>query len=86
MKKHLLWSLAAGFVLAAALASVPAEADVAWTGPGWYVEASATGLDTELVSGPYADEATCKANQPADDDNYMYDCEYETSDPNGGGG
>ncbi|MGE5625618.1 MAG: hypothetical protein ACM3ZT_08735 [Bacillota bacterium] len=77
------WSLVAGFILAGALVSAPAGADINWSGPGWYVEASATGLDTELVSGPYADKDTCEANKPADTDDYIYDCFYEE---NGGGG
>lgn len=76
--------LAAGVILAGVFASVPAEADVAWTVPGWYLEASETGLDITLLSGPYTDEAACNAVKPADDKDYFYLCDYEASDPNGG--
>lgn len=65
----------------AGISSGPAQADVSWTGAGWYVEATATGFDSSLVSGPYADQDQCKAAQPADTDDYSYTCEYEGSDP-----
>ena len=78
-----LWSLAGSFVLAGMLAAMPAAAEVAWGGPGWYVEGSQIGLDTTLISGPYSSEAECKAAQPADDSDYAYGCFYETSDPTG---
>ena len=80
-----LGALFAGFILAGVLVSTPAQAEVAWTGPGWYVESSETGLDTELVSGPYADEATCDANKPADTDQDVYGCFYEESGTDGAG-
>ena len=76
---------AAGLTFAAVLASSPVSADVAWTGPGWYVEATATGFDSSLVSGPYDDQGACEAARPADTDDYSYDCEYEGSDPDAGG-
>lgn len=80
------WSLLTGFILAGLLASAPAAADVSWSGPGWYVEGSATGLDLALISGPYSSKDDCIAAQPADDNEYMYNCEYETSDPTADGG
>ena len=67
-------------VLAGAAFS-PAQADISWSGPGWYVEATATGFDSSLVSGPYAEHDECEAAQPENTDDYSYDCEYEGSDP-----
>jgi hypothetical protein len=80
-----LWPAAAGLVLGGFLAAAPASADVSWTGPGWYVEATATGFDSSLVSGPYDDQGACDAARPADTDDYSYDCGYEGSDPDAGG-
>jgi hypothetical protein len=34
-----------------------------------------------LVNGPFVDEATCKANLPADDDDSIYSCEYLSERP-----
>lgn len=73
----------AGLILAGVFVSAVVEADVAWTGPGWYVEATSMGFDYTLYSGPYADEATCNANKPADNNDYGYVCLYEQTD--GGG-
>lgn len=75
------WSLAAGFLLAGLIASGPVAADVSWSGTGWYVEGSVSGMDIELMSGPYSSQADCEAAQPADTDTYHYVCSYETSDP-----
>ena len=80
MRAHLL-PLVSGLVLAGAVASAPARAEGSWTGPGWYVEGSQLGFDSTLISGPYSTEAECKAAQPADDNDYAYDCEYEQTDP-----
>ena len=77
--KTRIWKLVAGVILAGVFVSAPTRADIAWTGPGWYVETTETGLDTELVSGPYADEATCNANKPADTDQDAYVCFYDES-------
>lgn len=51
--------------------------DVHWNGAGWY------GIDGNLywemfVNGPFVDEASCKANLPADvdGDGSVYFCEY----------
>jgi len=73
-------SLACAFVLAGVLMS-PAQAEGSWTAPGWYVEETSMGFDETLVSGPYADEAQCKAALPANTDDYDYDCNYEGTDP-----
>lgn len=75
------WSLAVAVFLAGGAAAGPAVADVSWSGPGWYVEGTVTGMDTSLISGPYATEADCKAAQPADDKDYVYGCYYDTTDP-----
>lgn len=69
-----------GLVLAGVTAG-PARADVSWSGPGWYVEATESGFDATLVSGPYADEDRCNAARPADTDDYSYYCDYEGTDP-----
>ena len=80
--------LARPFMITAALAttlvlsgasSAYAEA-VQWSGAGWY------GIDGNLywevlVNGPFVDEATCKANLPADDDDSIYSCEYLSERP-----
>jgi len=73
--------LVSAFALISAVVSDPALADGTWTGPGWYVEETATGFDATLVSGPYADEAQCKAALPADTDDYSYECIEEETDP-----
>jgi opacity protein-like surface antigen len=75
--------LAKPFLIAAALAAALAlsgapsayAAAVQWNGAGWY------GIDGNLywevlVNGPFVDEATCKANLPADDADSTYFCEY----------
>jgi hypothetical protein len=77
--KMRLWKPVPSVMLAGLLLSTPAWADAVWTGPGWYVEATQTGLDTELVSGPYADKATCESHQPPDDAEHAYACFYEAS-------
>ncbi|HEX2669062.1 MAG TPA: hypothetical protein VHP13_11875 [Gammaproteobacteria bacterium] len=74
------WWVFAGLVLLG-FVSGPAQADVSWTGPGWYVESTETGFDSSLVSGPYADKGQCESARPADTDDYSYDCEYESTDP-----
>jgi len=75
-----------GLALLGAVASATAEAEVKWSGPGWYVEETSMGFDYALVAGPYSDEASCNASKPADNDDYGYICINEPSDPDGGGG
>ena len=75
------WSVGCALVLIGAVASSGARAEVSWGGPGWYVESTATGFDTELVSGPYAEQSDCDAALPADTDDYSYACSYEINDP-----
>ena len=82
MRIHL-WSILAGLALAGVTSST-AQADVSWSGAGWYVEATATGFDSSLVSGPYASEEACKDALPADTDDYSYICEDEETDPDAG--
>lgn len=78
--------LVASLVLAGSFVLVPAEADVAWSKPGWYVEVTMTGFDIALVSGPYASKADCQPNIPTDQSDGVYACNYEQTDPNAGGG
>jgi hypothetical protein len=61
-------------------ASIAYAQDVHWSGPGWY------GIRGNLyweafVNGPFVDEASCKANLPADDDDSVYLCEYWSERP-----
>lgn len=75
------WLITAGLFSATALLPVTAAADGSWTGPGWYVEMTESGFDATLVSGPYGDEAGCKAALPEDTADYSYYCEDEETDP-----
>lgn len=54
------------FALITALS--PALAAVEWTGPGWYVnEVDEDANTSKLISGPFADEGSCKAQIPDHD-------------------
>jgi hypothetical protein len=86
MKRYLnarAWTLAAALAAAATLVASPAGADVRWSGAGYYLSKSATGVDVELVSGPYASEAACKADLAAVPQSLQpyTSCDYEASDP-----
>ncbi|MGH9550867.1 MAG: hypothetical protein ACRD3W_15915, partial [Terriglobales bacterium] len=68
-----LWLLAAGFVLAGiVIVSVPARADISWSGAGWYVEETASDFDFVLISGPYSNKTDCEADKPKDYEDYSY--------------
>jgi hypothetical protein len=75
--------LAKPFPIAAALAATlflsgtsSAHAEgLQWNGAGWYVTADNFG-GVWLLNGPFADEASCRANVPADDDDAIYGCAY----------
>lgn len=91
MRMRSLYSIACGLLTMTA-ASLPANADVKWSGPGYYLteEDSAAGLgDAFLVSGPYASQADCTSALNAlpqkDQDNTYLDpgCDYEATDPGG---
>lgn len=69
------WTLV--LVLGGLLTGAAALADVSWSGPGWYVESTQSGLDSELVAGPYATEDACNAAKPADTQYVVYACFYE---------
>lgn len=69
-------------LISVAVASGSAQADISWSGAGWYVEATEMGFDAALVSGPYTDEGACNAARPADNDDESYYCQYEGTDPN----
>jgi hypothetical protein len=65
-------------VLLAATAS--AKEDLHWSGAGWY------GVGDDMfgqwiMTAPLPDEASCKAGQPADNEDAVYACEYLTEKP-----
>ena len=77
------------FVVAAALSAAlflsgawraSAAEDVHWNGAGWYGIADVIEWGW-IVSGPFADEDSCKATLPADDDETKYYCEYLSERP-----
>lgn len=71
-----LWVLAFAFLVLAGPGSVYAEdAYEHWVGPGWYGTCD-WGLDEDIAAGPFADEAACNADKPADDENCYYYCVY----------
>lgn len=39
--------------------AAPAAADVAWSGPGWYI----LGFPDNLLAGPFASEAACDSEK-----------------------
>lgn len=73
--------LIAGSLFAIAAASLPANADAEWSGPGYYV-VDAIG---DFIAGPYSSEADCKAailaNAPQDVDSL--DCDYNANGDRG---
>lgn len=83
--RMLLWISIAGFGLMGMVAS--ASADVNWSGAGYYLGESAMGFDLELISGPYSNEADCKAALSSVPQNEQQDafCDYFASDPLAGG-
>jgi hypothetical protein len=72
--------LFATILIAFAITASAAIAKPAWTGAGWYIVEDVE-VDGWLLRGPYADEETCKANRPADDDEAIYYCEYHATQP-----
>ena len=51
-----------------------------WTTPAWYVVAD-TIVGPFVWSGPYVDEAACRTQLPANDEDADYFCEYLTERP-----
>ncbi len=54
--------------------SVSAEV-VHWNGAGWYGVADVVDWGW-IINGPFADEQSCNAQLPANDDETEYYCEY----------
>lgn len=84
MRTRLLFSIVCG-LLATAAASLPANADTKWSGPGYYVVESDELFGAGLASGPYSNEADCKAAVAAlpqqEQEEEAAGCAYEASDP-----
>ena len=66
-----------------------AQAEVAWSGPGWYVEAPSPPFSLVLGAGPYGDQQTCESEKAklaySVNDRNLTDvmfCGYLDSDPN----
>jgi hypothetical protein len=80
-------ALAATFGVVVTMASIPAEADVSFSGKGYYLEtAVTTPIDVVviLIGGPYPSESVCKAALAAlpEDKQHASSCRFETQDPN----
>jgi len=65
---------------ALALSLAAAHAAPVWTVPGWYQVAD-TIVGPFVWAGPYADQASCEAALPPNDDDADYDCEYLSERP-----
>ena len=63
-----------------ALSLAAAKADPAWTAPGWYQVAD-TIVGPFVWKGPFADEDSCKASLPPNEDDADYACEYLSERP-----
>lgn len=57
-----------------------ATAAPVWTTPAWYVVAD-TIVGPFVWSGPYGDEAACRTQLPANEEDADYFCEYLTERP-----
>lgn len=79
MRTRSWWALV--MLATAGALSCPAQADISWSGAGWYVEALSGFFDFELISGPYASEEACKTALPADTEDTSYMCSDEEQDP-----
>lgn len=75
--------LAAGVILAGAVASAPAVADVDWSGAGYYIEDSVNLFAGGFIAGPFSSEADCKAAIAALSQDEQQDaaCTYYASNP-----
>ena len=79
LKSTLIATSVSASVIAATCAAASA-AEVHWNGAGWY------GIEDVvdwgwIISGPYADQASCEAPLPADDDESEFYCEYLSEKP-----
>ncbi len=66
-------------VFAAGIGAAAAE-DLHWNGAGWYGVADAVDWGW-IVTGPYGDEASCKASLPQDYDEVEHYCQYLAEKP-----
>jgi len=57
-----------------------ASAAPVWTSPGWYQTAD-TIVGPFVWSGPFADESSCRATLPGNDEDAEFTCEYLTEKP-----
>jgi len=57
-----------------------ANAEPVWKSPGWYVVAD-TIVGPFVWQGPYADQPTCEAQKPANEEDADYSCEYLAERP-----
>lgn len=65
-----------------ALSLAAAGAEPVWTTPGWYqVGDTIVGPVMLLGGGPFADEDTCKATLPPNEEDADYTCDYLTERP-----
>lgn len=69
-------------MIAAASLAIAATAIAApgWTTPGWYQTAD-TIVGPFVWAGPFADEASCNATLPPNEEDADYKCEYLTERP-----
>lgn len=72
-----LWLSAAVLVAGAMTASLPANADPNWSGPGYY-DSLVMGSLLTLLAGPYSTEDECKSHVPPEEAQY---CTYYATDP-----
>jgi hypothetical protein len=70
----------AGLVLAILTLATAAHAAPVWTVPGWYQTAD-TIVGPFVWKGPFADEASCRAELPANDEEAEFTCEYLAERP-----
>lgn len=64
----------------AVLAATTAHAAPVWTQAGWYQVAD-TIVGPFVWAGPYADQATCEASLPPNEEDADYMCEYLAERP-----
>ena len=66
--------------LAPLVLAAVAHAAPGWTSPGWYQMAD-TIVGPFVWKGPFADEDSCKATLPPNEDDADYSCEYLNERP-----
>jgi hypothetical protein len=70
------------FIAAALLivATTAAQAEPVWTAPGWYQVAD-TIVGPFVWKGPFADQSSCEAVLPPNEEDADYSCEYLNERP-----